>query len=67
MVSEAEAAIFTFTCVYFSSTFLHRSDTILAGPSSMAFVRGTGEHSVTTRDLSVSDITIIQFDVSITF
>ena len=29
----------------------------------MLFVRGKGEHSITTRDLSVSDITVVQFDV----
>ena len=49
--------------LYLFFNFRRRSDTILAGSSSMLFVRGKGEHSITTRDLSVSDITVVQFDV----
>lgn len=44
--------------------YCFRSDTVLAGTSGMVFSRGSGQHSITTQDLLVNEVTLIQFDVS---
>ena len=45
--------------------FVYRSGQLLAGSTSLVFSTGPGERSVSTRDLAVGDMSIIQFDVSL--
>lgn len=47
----------------FSPDGISRADTLQAGTSSMVFKKGAGERSITTRDLNVNDMSVIQFDV----
>jgi len=43
-----------------------RSDTLLSGTTAMLFLESDGEHSITTRELYINDMSVVQFDVSFT-
>ena len=55
----------TFQKVFFFQYFVPRSSTLHAGTSSLVFVQESGgERSVTTADIVVNDMSVVQFDVS---
>ena len=55
----------SFQKVFFLSIHVLRSSTLHAGTSSLVFVQESGgERSVTTADIIVNDMSVVQFDVS---
>jgi len=44
--------------------FFHRSETLMSGVMTMSFdAKELGERSISTHDVIVSDVSVIQFDV----